>query len=753
MYYTGRHIFSVSNQPVMTQHTSQSSPIVGGGARKILYTLSTLNRMGLRKSAKALNSQNTCKACALGMGGQQGGMTNELGEFPAVCNKSVQAQSTDIQPPIPDALFDHPISDFRDLSAKELETLGRLNTPLWKPAEADNYQPIDWATAIEKSVARFSKTTPENSFFYSSGRSSNEAGFVLQLLARLYGTNNVNNCSYYCHQASGIGMANTVGTGTATVELEDLTGCDLIFVIGANPASNHPRFIHKLKDCRDRDGDVIVINPAKEPGLVRFALPKSPKSLIAGGSWIASDYLQPNIGTDLAVLSGITKAVLEKGGEDRAFIDQFTDDFDAYERHINLLSWSELREETGIDKADFERIAERYIRAEKVVFAWGMGITHHNNGTENVEAIVNLALLRGMIGKRYSGLLPLRGHSNVQGIGTIGVKPVLPETVFENIERHFQVTLPKREGMDTLASLTAAHNGDIDAALIMGGNLYEATPDQPWSAASLERIGFKLFLTTTLNRGHMHGVESGEVIILPVTARDEEPQPTSQESMFNYVRLSDGGIERLDNVRSETHILCELGKQLLPDSPVDFEAFKSSHSIREAISKTVPGMSELADLDVARREFHIQQRLLHTPEFKTTNGRARFTVCQDVRSVLSINRDQQYPYRLSSVRSEGQFNSIIYELNDSYRGATSRDVVFIGREDAERLGLNRGDQVRLISSVGIMENLSVVLFDLPPGNLMAYYPEANVLIGRETDPRSKTPAFKSVAVSIEKMNS
>src|ERR1700754_4149650 len=306
-----------------------TNPAIGGGAKKVLYTLSTIQRMGVAKAAKALNSKNACKACGLGMGGQRGGMTDELGEFPAVCNKSVQAQSTDVQPPIPVEVFDHPLSDLRELSGRELEHLGRLNQPIFKAKGSTRYQPIGWDEAMEIAGKRFVATQPERTFFYSSGRSSNEAGFLLQLLARVYGANNVNNCSYYCHQATSVALADTVGTGTATVELEDLTLCDLIFVIGANPASNHPRFVHKLKGCRDRGGQVIVINPAREPGLVKFALPKNPVSMLSGGSEIASLWLQPRIGGDIGLLKGLAKAVLEKGGEAREFITKHTTGFEA----------------------------------------------------------------------------------------------------------------------------------------------------------------------------------------------------------------------------------------------------------------------------------------------------------------------------------------------------------------------------------------------------------------------------------------
>ena len=438
-------------------------------------------------------------------------------------------------------------------------------------------------------ASRLKATDPDRSFFYSSGRSSNEAAFVFHLFARLFGTNNVNNCSYYCHQATGVALGSTIGTGTSTVELADLERCDLIFVVGANPSSNHPRFIHKLKACRDRGGKVIVINPAKEPGLVKFALPKSPKSLLSGGSEIASDYLQPNIGEDMALFKGIAKAVLEAGGQDQSFIDAYTEGFETYMASVQALEWSEIEHRCGIDRSEIERVAQLYLNAESAVFAWGMGMTHHLHGVENIEDLAALALMRGMIGRPGAGLLPLRGHSNVQGIGTIGVKPVLAEDVVSHIEEAFKVKLPEKTGMDTMACMKAAQAGDIDAAVIMGGNLFAANPDSDWAEAALNTIGFKLFLTTTLNKGHIHGSETGDVLILPVTARDEEWEPTTQESMFNYVRLSDGGIKRFSNVRPESHILADLADRILGKTPLDFQAFSKHATIRDAIAEIIPG--------------------------------------------------------------------------------------------------------------------------------------------------------------------
>lgn len=721
------------------------SDIVGGGAKKVLYTLNTVRRIGLAKSAKALRAKNACKACGLGMGGQRGGMTNEAGEFPSVCNKSVQAQSTDVQSAIPPEFFSHSLDEMRELSPKQLEHAGRLARPVFKESGASHFKEISWDTAMDVAAQRMANTDPDRAFFYSSGRSSNESGFVLQLLARLWGTNNVNNCSFYCHQATSVGLESTIGTGTSTVELDDLDGCDSIFIIGANPASNHPRLIHKLIACRERGGEVIVINPAKEPGLVKFAAPKSPRSMMSGGTEVASHYLQPKIGGDLAFFKGLAKAVLALRAESTAFIDEYCQGWTDFTDDIQGTSWTDIAHASGLKRSEIEGIAAVYARSKNAVFAWGMGMTHHRFGSENVEYIANLALLRGMLGRPFAGLLPLRGHSNVQGIGTIGVKPVLTEDVFKNIEKELGVTLPKAPGLDTLAALEAADRGSIDVACVVGGNLYAATPDSEWAVQALDRIGLRIHLTTTLNQGHLYGV-AGDLLILPVAARDEELQPTTQESMFNYVRLSDGGIVRHADVRGEVAILSELGQRVIPDAALDFGRFASHQTVREVIARTVPGMRELTDIAVAKKEFHVRGRLMHTPVFRTPSAKAQFRV----HPLPAVNEEKDgFPFLLATVRSEGQFNSIIYEETDSYRYDADRWSVMVSADDLRALNISAGDRVDLVSAHGAMRGLIALPFDLSRGSLLAYYPEANALTGRERDPRSQTPGFKSTPVRLK----
>jgi molybdopterin-dependent oxidoreductase alpha subunit len=714
-----------------------------GGLSSIKYALNVGKATGYKNLHLALSSKNTCKTCALGMGGQSGGMRNEAGEYPEVCKKSFQAQLTDIQPEIPLSLFkEKSISDLRALRPMELERLGRLNYPMIKKKGGTHYEPLSWEDSLERIITKLKATNPERSFFYSSGRSSNEAAFLLQLFVRLYGTNNVNNCSFYCHQASGVGMGTTLGVGTATVDLEDLKHADMIFVIGANPASNHPRFVKELMRCNWKGGHVVVVNPMIEPGLVRFSIPSSMRSMITRGTDIAGTYLQPHIGGDIALLKGIAKAVVEKNGTDESFVSRYTNGFESYKQDLLGTSWEEIINTSGISKESIYTLADKYIKAEKVIFAWAMGITHHDHGVANVESIVNLALLRGMAGKKHAGLLPLRGHSNVQGIGSVGVTPVLKEKVLEKLQQMLGLELPSKAGMDTMECMQAAYDNKVDSAFLMGGNLYASNPDSTFSEEALNRIPFKVYLNTTLNQGHLFGVDE-EVIILPVAARDEEKQSTTQESMFSFIRLSDGGIVRLDNVRSENDIICDMAIGVLEEKFVKFSEYKKHNNVRKAIAAAIPGFEKIADIGTTQKEFQVTGRILHEPAFPTPDKKANF-----ITLAIPPLKGAQGEFRLMSIRSEGQFNSIVYEEYDLFRKQDERWIILMNPTDIQMLGIAENDFVTLENSTGRMEKLKVKAFDIRAGNIAAYYPEANILIPKATDTRSKTPSFKAVAVKL-----
>ncbi len=569
-----------------------------GGWGAIRYSLKMARRAGgLWPMMRALASRNNCKSCALGMGGLKGGMRDEQGHFPAVCNKSFVAQASDMQGALSEQFFiDHSVAELSNWTPRELEWSGRLVSPLLLQENDTHYRPISWADATERIVQKINATSPDKTFFYASGRSSNEAGFMLQLFARQFGTNNVNNCSYYCHQASGVGLQQSLGTSTATIDLNDLDHSDLIFLVGANPASNHPRFLRTLMNVRRRGGQVIVVNPARERGLENFSVPSDLRSLLFG-SEIASHYLQPHIGGDIALFTGIAKALFELAESNpsvlsQEFIDNHTENFAELKNDIKNIPWESLETSSGISRKEIEKTANIFSKSKNAVFAWAMGITHHAFGVDNVQAIVNLALMRGMVGRKHAGLLPLRGHSNVQGIGSVGFTPQLKQTILDNLESKFPVTLPSDSGLDTLACMEAAHLEKFEFAWNLGGNLYGSNPDSTFATEALAKIDFTLYLNTTLNQGHFLG-RGKTTLILPVVARDEEPESTTQESMFSYIRMSQGGPARYFGPRSEVKIISEIAEKVLSNDPLPWNKFGKTKNTRQLISEVIPGFDAM----------------------------------------------------------------------------------------------------------------------------------------------------------------
>lgn len=718
----------------------------GGGWPAVKYTLAKSREAGgLLKLWKAMRTKNACKTCALGMGGQRGGMVNESGHFPEVCKKSLQAMVADMQGAIqPEFWKRYGVEQLRALSPRELENCGRLVEPVLYEKETGRYRPITWDDALGRVADKLKTLSADETFWYFSGRSSNEAGFLLQMFARLYGTNNVNNCSYYCHQASGVGLNSAVGTGTATIRLEDLDRADLVFVIGGNPASNHPRLLRTLMQVRRRGGNVVVINPVVETGMVNFSVPSDVRSLLLG-SPIASLYIQPHIGGDLALLTGVAKRVLEMGAHDETFLKEHCAGWDELAERLQAVEWEEIVAKSGVAREEIDAIAAMYAKSKSAVFSWTMGITHHAHGVENVQAVANLALLRGMAGRPGAGLLPIRGHSNVQGIGSVGVSPKLKEAIFERLQNYFGVELPTTAGLDTMGCMEGAAEGRQKFGFCLGGNLYGSNPDARYAEEALSNLEMVVHLSTTLNTGHAFGL-ADETIILPVLARDEEPQPTTQESMFNFVRLSDGGPRRLEGPRSEVEVIAAIAQNVLGDGgAVDWESMRDTGRIREAIGQIVPGFEKIAEIDQTKQEFQIAGRTFHQPRFATPDGRARLHVHE-----LPELKGGGDGLRLMTVRSEGQFNTVVYEEHDLYRGVEGRDVILLHPDDLARLNLTPEQRVTVASATGALSNIRAVPFpDIKPGNALMYYPEANVLVSRALDPKSKTPAFKGVVVTLE----
>ncbi len=718
--------------------------IVGGGWHSIKYTLKMGWRVGFLKLFKAMRTKNACKTCALGMGGQKGGMVNESGEFPELCKKTLQAMVADMAGSISESFFKkYSAKNLASLTSKELEEAGRIVFPLLKRKDSDHYEKISWSEALNKVSSALHNTDPDRSFFYFSGRSSMEAGFLLQLFARIYGTNHVNNCSFYCHQASGVGLSSSIGSGTATVDLEGMEKSDLVILLGANPACNHPRFIKSIQRVRSRGGKVVVINPVKEPGLVRFKVPSVVSSFL-GKDRVSDLYIQPKVGGDSHLLLALCKRIFDKECFDRKFVENHTSGFEDFSKALTCLDVDGLIEEAGVDSSSFGALFDLYANCQDATFCWAMGITHHVHGVANVHNIVNLALMRGMVGRPNAGLLPLRGHSNVQGMGTVGVTPRLKKQTFEAIEK-MGVKLPTFKGYDTMSCMNAAERGEVDVAISLGGNLYGSNPDLNYARKSLSKIALKVYMSTTLNSGHACGLGE-ETLILPVKARDEESEKTTQESMFNYVRVSDGGRERYEGPRSEVDVINSIGELVLgPKGVFNWSQFSSHQSIRSVIAKTIPELSPLANIDKVYDggEFVIEGRLKKTPVFSTESGKAHFNV--HPLPSLGVDGDE---LKIISVRSEGQFNTVVYEEEDVYRGQERRDVILMNAQDMKNRSLRADDLVSVNNDVGTLNNIRVRPFDVSQGTALMYFPEVNEIIPRTLDPISQTPAFKGFKARV-----
>lgn len=714
-----------------------------GGFAAMKYVLAKGRGVGTIALYKRLRSKNACKTCALGMGGQHGGMVNEAGHFPEVCKKSVQAQAADMGKVITESdLARLSISELEKLTSAEAEALGRLTFPIVCEPNDTHFRRASWDEALQITAHTFTVTQPDRTFWYASGRSSNEAAFLMQIIARAYGTNNINNCSYYCHQASGVALTSIYGSSTASVSLDDLATTELAVVVGANPASNHPRLITQLINLRKRGGKVIVINPLSELGLKRFRLPSQARSLMVG-STVSDLYIQPHIGGDIHLFTALLKGVIEAGGVNTDYISQHTEGWEAVRDAVMTASWDDLVTHSGVSRADIDACVQELVKSQSAVFMWAMGLTHHTYGVDNIRALGNLAMARGFLGSPGSGLMPIRGHSNVQGVGSVGVSPQLKESFARNLRERYGITTPLSIGMDTYACMHAAHNSQIDAALMLGGNLWGSNPDSHWSATALSRIRTAVSLTTKLNQGHFNG-RAQTTVILPVLARDEEQEATTQESMFNFVRLSDGGTPAVEGeMRSEVAILSDLAQRILPKDRFDWSIITSHNSLRQTIAATVPGYEQVSNISTTKKEFEIPNRVFHDGSFPTSHGRAQFHTV----NFPSITRTPG-TFMMMTIRSEGQFNTVVYEEEDLYRGNTRRDVVMMSADDVARLGLREGQTITVRSETGSMD-VVVSVVNIRSGNVAMYYPEANVLVDRRLDPESLTPAFKSVPITLQ----
>jgi molybdopterin-dependent oxidoreductase alpha subunit len=649
----------------------------------------------------------------------------------------------------------HPIPELAGRSDHWLGQQGRLTEPVVRRPGADHYAPISWDEAFALVADELRACDrPDRAVFYTSGRTSNEAAFLWQLLARAYGTNNLPDCSNMCHESSGVALSATIGVGKGTVTLDDIHRAGLVVVVGQNPGTNHPRMLTALEQAKRGGAAILAVNPLPEAGLIRFRNPQRPAGVVGRGTPLADRLLQIRVGGDAALFQAIGALLLAEGAVDREFVAAHTEGFEAYAAARVRLDWGEVTAATGLERAEIEAAARMFADSPATVVCWAMGLTQGPHAVATIQEIVNVQLLRGMIGRPGAGLCPVRGHSNVQGDRTMGIWHEPPPWTVA-LGHALGIELPRHRGYDTVEAIRAMRDGRVRVFAALGGNFAAATPDTAVTEAALRSCALTVQISTKLNRSHV--VPGRTALILPCLGRTERDiqaageQFVTVEDSMSFVHPSRGRLTPASPaLRSEVSIVCRLGAAL-GLSEVPWARYEADYrAVREQIAAVVPGFADFEARVTRRRGFVLPHPPRDSRTFPTPSGRARFTV-------HALPRVEVPPGRLllQTVRSHDQYNTTVYGLDDRYRGVRGgRRVVFVHPDDLASLGIADGSMVDLLSewSDGVERRapgFRVVAYPTARGCAASYFPEANVLVPLDsTAAGSNTPTSKSVIVRL-----
>ncbi|GAB3298905.1 FdhF/YdeP family oxidoreductase [Parasphingorhabdus pacifica] len=734
-------------------------------------------QMGALRTAKTLPLLNQrsgfdCPGCAWPDPREAEGDKRKAAEF---CENGAKAVAEEATTRLvgPDFFAEHSVADLATKTDYWLGQQGRLTHPMILRDGDTHYRPIEWDEAFREIAAKLRELPgPDAAAFYTSGRTSNEAAFLYQLLVRSFGTNNLPDCSNMCHESSGSALSETIGVGKGSVSLSDVEAADLVLVVGQNPGTNHPRMLSSLEKVKQRGGRIIAINPLPETGLMRFSNPQNVRGLVGEGTPLADEFAQIRIGGDLALFKALAALLLEAEREnpgtvlDREFVDAFTYGFEEFAQQASRIEWTEVEEATGLERDQIRRIAEMLISSERTVACWAMGLTQHKQAVATIREVVNVLLLRGMIGKPGAGVCPVRGHSNVQGDRTMGIWEKMPESFLAALENEFAIPVPRAEGLDTVDTLRAMKSGQVKALLAMGGNFVAATPDTEATEQALRGCDLTVQVSTKLNRSHT--TTGRTALILPTLGRTERdvqesgPQFVTVEDSMSVVHASRGRLKPASScLLSEVAITSRLARELLgPEHPVRWEEFERDYDkVREHIGRVVPGCGDYNSLVRRPDGFVLPNGPRDSRTFTTTTGKANFTV--NVPEPIHVPEGRLL---LQTLRSHDQYNTTIYGLSDRYRGVENgRRVVLINPVDIASHGLIDGDLVDLISEwrdddsvveERRAERFRVVSYPTAKGCAAAYYPEANPLVPlNSVADKSNTPVSKAIVIRMERAQS
>ncbi|ASF09310.1 putative oxidoreductase [Nocardia brasiliensis NBRC 14402] len=678
--------------------------------------------------------------------------------------KAVAEEAT-LRTVTPEFFAAHSIEELAGKSGYWLGQQGRLTHPMVLRPGDTHYSPIGWDDAYRLIADQLGAlASPDEAVFYTSGRTSNEAAFLYQLLVRSFGTNNLPDCSNMCHESSGAALTSSIGIGKGSVSIDDFAAADLIIVAGQNPGTNHPRMLSALANAKSEGARIIAINPLPETGLLGFRDPQTVKGFTTGVA-IADDFLQIRLGGDMALFQALGRLLFEAEDRapgtvvDRGFVDAHCAGLAEYEKQVRAVDFDTVLAATGLSRAEIDRTAKYLAEAKNVIICWAMGLTQQSHGVATIEEATNLLLLRGMIGKPGAGVCPVRGHSNVQGDRTMGIWEKMPDTFLDALDREFGITSPRKHGWDTVDAIRAMRDGRAAVFVGMGGNFVSATPDTEVTETALRNCALTVQISTKLNRSHV--VHGRTALILPTLGRTDKDlrdgvkQQVSVEDSMSMVHLSTGRLDPVSkHLRSEIAIVCDLALTLFgADHPVPWARFRSDYdTIRDAISRVVPGCADYNAKVRARNGFVLPHPPRDSREFRTSTGKANFAVNELTWTPVPEGR-----LILQTLRSHDQYNTTIYGLDDRYRGVHGgRKVVLVHPEDIAALGFAEDELVDVISewtdgTERRVEGFRLVGYPTPRGNAAAYYPETNPLVPLDhVAARSNTPVSKSVTIRLQR---
>ncbi len=741
------------------------------GVPAVLHSLKiSIDQMGVARSAETLLRVNQkdgfdCPGCAWPEEDKR-----HIAEFCENGAKAVAEEAT-VRRVGPEFFAAHSIDELRGHDDWWLGQQGRLTHPMILDEGATHYRPASWDEALDLIAEELrGLDDPDEAVFYTSGRTSNEAAFMYQLLVRGFGTNNLPDCSNMCHESSGSALGETIGIGKGTVSITDIHDAELLIVAGQNPGTNHPRMLSALEKAKQRGATIIAVNPLPEAGLLHFNNPQTPRGVILGGTPLADDFVQIRLGGDQALFQAIGKHLIEAHGDhggvlDIDFIEAHTSGYDAYAAGVAGASWADLETATGLTEQRMRAIAEQVRASGKTIVCWAMGLTQHKHSVATLRDVVNVLLLQGNIGRPGAGVCPVRGHSNVQGDRTMGIYEKPAEAFLAALDDEFAFRAPREHGFDTVQAIRAMDAGRVRVFLAVGGNFVSATPDTAVVERGMARADLTVHVSTKLNRSHV--VTGRRAIILPTLGRTDRDrrgagdQRVTVEDSMGAVHGSRGRLAPpSDDMLSEVAILARLCARVFAgrdDAPrADWAGLENDYrTIREHISRVVPGFERYEERIEKGRTFYLPNAPRDARRFATTSGRAMFTA-----NPLEYPRIPEGRLLLQTLRSHDQYNTTIYGKDDRYRGIhDGRRVVLIHPDDIRELGFTEGDIVDLVSEWGPAdaveerraESFRLVGYDTPRRNAAAYYPETNVLVPLESYADvSGTPTSKSIVVRLVK---